>query len=205
MIDSSDEQKFFSPFNELGPSELWQKIRSLAANFPSKPYTVAGEKVYNSILNERILPLFQRYPQLSSLLSALIYLYEVEAGANLSQSDFFRNQENQLVLVKAFGYFAEGELGENYSQYQGFFNKLTKELKRLENLIKNQTSSLPNILGSLTLALNEAIHTLPGASSINLKPEGIRKFLAEKTEFNQQYQTLFENFQTAFAPKSSKQ
>lgn len=134
MIDASNEQSYYFSVNELGPPELWQKIRNLAENFPSKPYTVAGEKIYNSILNERILPLFQNYPQLSSLLSALIYLYEVEAGARVSQNDFFQNKENQLTLVKAFGYFAEGELKqENYRQYQNFFNTLIRQLKKIEN------------------------------------------------------------------------
>ncbi len=132
MVDSLNEQNYISPAEEFGSAQLWQKIRSLAANFPSKPFTVAGENVYNSILNERILPLFETYPQFSSLISALIYLYEVEAGANLSQSDFFKNQENQLTLIKAFGYFAEGELKQgNYDQYQSFFNKFQEELKKL--------------------------------------------------------------------------
>lgn len=60
-----------------------------------------------------------------------------------------------------------------------------------------------NILGSLTIALNEAVNTIPGVSSFNIKPEGIRKFLAEQTDFNQQYQVVFENFQNVLAPKPS--
>ena len=204
MIDSSNEQSYCFSVNELSAPELWQKIRNLTKNFPTKPYTLPGEQVYQSILNEKILPLFQNYPPLSSLLSALIYLYEIEAGARLSQSDFFQNQENQLVLIKVFGYYAERELKEeNFNQYQKFFNALEKELKILEASIKTVEKPLPNILGSLTIALKEAVHTIPGSSSDTIKSEGIRNLLAKQTNFNQQYKTFFENFQNALALKSS--
>ncbi len=150
--------------------------------------------------------LFENYPQLSDLLSVLIYLYEVEAGATISKSNFFQKPENQLLLVKAFGYFAEGELKqENYHRYQNFFNKLTEQLKKLENLIKNNSTALPNILGSLILALNAAIHTLPGASTINLKPQAIKSFLLSNMEFAQQYQAIFENFQLILSRNPSSQ
>lgn len=88
-------------------------------------------------------------------------------------------------------------------------------LKRSENLIKNNSAPLPNILASLTTALNGAIQVLPYASSINLKPQGIKDSLSKEAEkekeeeeekqFTQQYQAIFENFQSVLSLNNSSQ
>lgn len=204
MVDQKSSEMFAFDLEDLGSGELWEKIRKIISSFPQKPLTVAGDNVWQSIVDrEQARSLFQSYPALSDLIGILIYLFELEKGAELSKSDFFKQQENQLALVKAFGYLSETIFKqENYNHHQKFFNTLSRGLIGLANQIRQQ--ALPNMLNSLTFCLNEAIHTIPGAQKINIKTEGIRKKLSENPsnnlEFDSYFKIAFENFVNSLVP-----
>lgn len=165
----------------MGSEDLWKKIRAIVEQIQNPPFTEKGRQISNQI-QKRLSVFFEVYPNIFPLIKALICYIELQVGAEFSENNFFQEGDNQIVLLKALGYYAESQLKKNnYSRYQTFFDELEKGIKTLENQIK-ASGGLKNFTSSLAVSFNNAIHKIPGADQVNISLSKIKEKFIEFPE-----------------------
>jgi len=214
------------PKRDLPPAfgtldHIWLKykddIRGLAVELENQPKTYPGEQIVKDLLLPRLREqqsiIGMVYARLANIVHTLVYLSEAKTGADLAEDDFFLNQDNQLILLKAFGLYIEKVFQQpsdetekpNYYGYRPIFEGLLKELGSLEETIKKQQKPLPNIVGSLIMIVKHSLEA-NGVPVGKLDPDYINQELnwEHDTQTKENLMAVFDSFQSKVAGRSDK-
>lgn len=149
----------------------------------SGPWTMVGERLVQDQLENTV---FQVYDRTMPVFVALVTLIEFDEIERYFRGDFFRKGENQRLVVKALALKVEESMTElsfegerkGYYDYQNYYQGLIRQLKALDDQVR-QGTSYPNIINSLTMIYSNNMKKLRGTSSFNINVDLIRKRIAD--------------------------